>query len=384
MRTRWLTVAACAACAVCLGLASAPPAYAETAADGAPTDQARARFKEGVKFYDHGKYEQARVAFLQAYALTNHAGVLMNLAWSCLKAGHPAEAERYFHKFMSEAKDMTDKQIADATEGLNQAQGRIGHVDVSAPAGAVVLVDGAEAGTAPLAEPVSVDPGSHQVQIKGEASGAQSVSVTAGHTAHATLHGKAVAAEKAPAKSSPAAEEAPEPPPRASASSAASEKESAADEAAQGGSTSSEHHPGIFSPPRNMAPVVAFGSIAILGYAGAITGFVLKQRDESKRANDEAYINSHIPAGIGTFSCNNPPANDAIIADCKVINKENDTIARDTLIANISLGVGVAGTVATVIYWFAASKGPSSPSTGFVVTPLVGAGAGGLSVSGSF
>ncbi len=372
-----------AACVVCLGLSHAPPVHAETAADGAPTDEARARFKEGVKFYDHGKYEQARVAFLQAYALTNNAGVLMNLAWSCLRAGHPAEAERYFHKFMSEAKDMTDKQIADATDGLNQAQARIGHVEVNAPAGAVVLVDGAEVGSAPLSEAVSVDPGSHSIQVKGaDPSEAQTVPVTVGHTAHVTLHGKsAPAVAKA---SSPPAEEAAEP---ARHASAPSEKESAADEAPAGATASapaSESHPGIFSPPRNMVPVVVLGSLAVVGYGGAIAAFAVRQHDQLKRSNDEAYINTHIPDGIGAFSCSNPPNNATLIADCKVINQENDDISRDTLIANIALGAGLAFTAATVIYWLAADKGPRSPTTGFVVTPLVGDGTGGVVVSGAF
>ena len=52
--------------------------------------QARARFKEGVEFYDKGQYENARLAFLQAYALKKHPAVLLNLAQSSAKAGPSA------------------------------------------------------------------------------------------------------------------------------------------------------------------------------------------------------------------------------------------------------------------------------------------------------
>ncbi len=69
---------------------------------------ARTRFKEGVSFYDKGQYEQARAAFLQAYALKKHPAVLLNLAWSSLKSGHALESEHYFKQFLAEGKDSTD------------------------------------------------------------------------------------------------------------------------------------------------------------------------------------------------------------------------------------------------------------------------------------
>src|ERR1700757_3815616 len=93
---------------------------AQTAADDPTTTMARARFKEGVEFYDKGEYEQARAAFLQAYALKKHPAVLLNLAWSSLKSGHVLEGKKYFEQFLNEAKDATDKQKADANDGLTQ------------------------------------------------------------------------------------------------------------------------------------------------------------------------------------------------------------------------------------------------------------------------
>src|SRR5579862_8601780 len=78
--------------------ATAAPCWAQ-GADDATTTTARARFKEGVEFFDKGDFEQARAAFLQAYALKKHPAVLLNLAWSCLKSGHPLEAQKYFEQF---------------------------------------------------------------------------------------------------------------------------------------------------------------------------------------------------------------------------------------------------------------------------------------------
>ena len=71
-----------------------PPAcevcHAQGATDDATTAMARARFKEGVEYFDKGQFDLARAAFLQAYALKKHPAVLLNLAWSCLKSGHVA------------------------------------------------------------------------------------------------------------------------------------------------------------------------------------------------------------------------------------------------------------------------------------------------------
>lgn len=367
MRTPWV---ATAALFVGLGTAlHAPPALAETAADGAPTEEARARFKEGVRFYDRGKYEQARVAFLQAYALTNHASVLMNLAWSCLKSGHPLEAEKYFKKFMSESKDMTDKQIADATEGLNQAQSRLGHLTITAPAGATVLVDGAAVGSAPFAESIELEAGSHKAQVK-DADDVQTVKIAVGKTAEVTLHGKA----------------APPPPARAETPHEHDEETAKAPPEATRPVAEPDHedHPGPFAVPRNVVPVYLLGGLALAGYGTAIGFFVVKQTAISNRAKNEAYINGHLPAGVGSFSCSSPPSDPTLQSECKVINKQNDEIAADALVANIALGVGIAATAGTIVYWLASSKGPSSPTTGLTVTPILGSNIGGLSVSGKF
>src|SRR5579883_3077497 len=108
--------------------AYAAPVFAQAGAEDPTTAMARARFKEGVEFYDKGEYEQARAAFLQAYALKKHPAVLLNLAWSSLKSGHTLEAEKYFKQFLSDAKDITDKQRADANDGLSQARAKLGHI----------------------------------------------------------------------------------------------------------------------------------------------------------------------------------------------------------------------------------------------------------------
>src|SRR6516225_8166354 len=93
--------------------AFSPVAGAQSSAEDPTTAMARSRFKEGVDFYDKGEFEQARLSFLQAYALKKHPAVLLNLAWSCLKSGHALEADKYFKQFLVEGHDITDKQRSD-------------------------------------------------------------------------------------------------------------------------------------------------------------------------------------------------------------------------------------------------------------------------------
>ena len=157
---------------------------------------ARARFKEGVGFYDKGQFEQARASFLQAYALKRHPAVLLNLAWSSLKSAHMLEAQRFFKQFLTEGKDITDKQRADANDGLNQSHAKLGRIDVAAAAGTEVTVDGDKVGTTPLPDPILVEPGAHTVKFKGPdgATDTDSVTVLAGEKAIARFAKTASAA----------------------------------------------------------------------------------------------------------------------------------------------------------------------------------------------
>lgn len=85
-------------------------------------DEARNRFDEGVALYDQGNYEAARAKFLQAYALKKHPTVLLNLASTSLKAGHPKEAEEYYAQYLKETPDDGSAKREEARKGLAAAR----------------------------------------------------------------------------------------------------------------------------------------------------------------------------------------------------------------------------------------------------------------------
>ena len=176
------------------------PAVAQPA-DDASTVQARARFKEGVDAFDKGKYEEARLAFLQAYTLKKHPAVLLNLAQSSAKSNHPLEAAKYFNQFLKEATTATPQQRKDAESGLAEVRQKLGRIEVVAPAGTdVSLDDQGKVGTTPM-EAIDVEPGSHTVKSPTQS---VTVSASAGQKVEAKLVGGGGAAGAPPVAPAPA------------------------------------------------------------------------------------------------------------------------------------------------------------------------------------
>jgi hypothetical protein len=366
----------------------AMPAGAQSAAEDPTTDMARARFKEGVGFYDKGQFEQARASFLQAYALKKHPAVLLNLAWSSLKSGHTLEAEHYFKQFLTESKDITDKQRTDANDGLNQAHSKLGRIEVSAAAGTEVMIDGDKAGTTPLTDPILVEPGAHTVKFRGPdgTTDTDSVTVLAGEKAIARF-AKTASAAPAPA--------APTPPPAGTETEAAPPPPPASDEtpkpaaapAAKESVNLSPHHD-LLSPPVTLAPVIVGGVVVVGSAAVAIAMLISKHSAQNKATDIANQISQH-----GGTSCSPPKVvagsselGDVTVA-CGEYQTDNNDVNTDATIGNIALGVGAIAAVSTVIYWLVADRRGDSPASGSttpVVTPMVGRSSGGLSLSGSF
>lgn len=134
----------------------------EARADDAVTEVARQRYAEGVKAFDSGRYEEARTAFLQAYALKRHPAVLLNLGQSELRSGHPVEAGNHLQQFLREHKDATPAQKTAAKSAIEDAKRRAPHVIVIVDSdGADVSLDGTSLGKSPIIDPVFVSKGQH-------------------------------------------------------------------------------------------------------------------------------------------------------------------------------------------------------------------------------
>ncbi len=382
MKTPRLAAALLIALAPCTLI---PPAFAQATADDPMTAMARARFKEGVEFYDKGQYEQARASFLQAYALKKHPAVLLNLAWSCLKSGHVIEGKKYFEQFLAESKDATDKQKADASDGLTQARAKLGRIEVQAAAGTDVTVDGDRVGTAPLADAIVVEAGAHTVKFKGPdgTTDTQSVSVLGGQRAVAKFGAPPSAATAAP---TPAPKEAGSPaaPPAAETSSrgAPAEEATRPAEAKHQNIPVVESSPGPFAKPANPVPAYILGGVGLVGIG---TGIVMYFQKQSAQSNADNVASQIIANGGSSASCS--PPSGKFVAACSAYNSDLNDVNMDATVANIAAGVGLAALAGAVIYWVVAPKEDSGSAALHplpVLTPAIGHSSGGLSLSGQF
>ncbi len=364
------------------------------AQDDAVTVQARARFKEGVDFYDKGQFENARLAFLQAYALKKHPAVLLNLAQSSAKAGHPLEAAKYFQQFLKESTSVTPQQRADAEGGLAEVRQKLGRIEIVAPSGTDITLDEKERlGTTPFPEPLDVEPGGHSLRSSNE-----TVRVTANA-------GQKVQARFGGGPSTPAV--VPVVPPGTGPTTPAT------DPPLTEPPPERAKHTNLLSPPANMTPVVIGLVAGGIGLAGAII-FAAFKADSQTKANsvageirDAAIRRSYDGDGDGRPDakgvCNDTSA--AVVKDfgnaCATLKENNDKVDTNATIANVSLVVMGVGLLTAAGWYLFAPKREDQQSgaagaksdqarrdsvrpTPPILVPYAGYGNGGFVLSGSF
>ncbi|HEV3191671.1 MAG TPA: hypothetical protein VGY54_14275, partial [Polyangiaceae bacterium] len=358
------------------------PCWGQNSADEVSTAAARSRFNEGVRFYDRGEYELARAAFLQAYALKRHPAVLINLALSCIKSAHALEAYRDFKQFLADATDITDKQRVDVNRGVAQALTQLGQIGVVATAGDEIMVDATHVGTAPLVEPIAVEPGAHIVTVKspnGEVN-TQSVSVLAGHEVVAAVSGVASRPEPLTGDRSSAIQaEAPvlTAPPGAAVPSLPRSVSSpgrplpAIDDRPPNGETRSTG--GLF--PANMAPFYVSLAVAAAG-GGLAVGMQLEKLSAQHAASDaKEFFQTH----QSTATRSQLAAAQAAVA------KDTDAVNGDATASNVALVVGGAALITSVVYWALARRSVVySGALPMLLAPVGGASSGGLRLGVQF
>ena len=160
MKRRWMGAALAAAMFLV-----ASPAWA----DGTdfPTKEGAERFAEGNKLYTEGNFEGARLKFMQALAVARTPSLLFNLARSEEKTGKLAEAYLHYQEYLK-FPSLPAKGKADAERYASELEKKVGRIQIEAPAGSHVQVDGKDVGAAPFGGPVAVEVGPHQVMLGTE------------------------------------------------------------------------------------------------------------------------------------------------------------------------------------------------------------------------
>lgn len=359
----------------------AQPAPTPPAADDPTTKAARARFQEGVAYFDKGQFELARASFLQAYALKRHPAVLINLAHSCLKSNHALEASKYYHQYLNE-EGLTPAQKADAEKGLADSLAKLGHITVQAAHGSEISLDGERVGFAPLAA-LDVDVGPHAVRVKAPdgSTSEQRITVVGGQ-ALPVKFGTVTTLPTNPPTNPPVDNLPPVTPPPVTP-------------------------PGVTAPPVETAPPVDTGPVKPIdptpwwigaGVSGgvAVVGFVLggvflglRDSANSSYVSNQQKIRA---AGGGSGICTSSPpysSNTRFQSACATLLDNQNAVNMDATVANAGVVIGVVGLVGAVGFGAIAvvqtiRKSKQHAAAPVALVPWIGGEARGLSVAGSF
>lgn len=319
--------------------------------DAAVEDAARARTEEGVRFYAKRQYDRAMASFLQAYGLTRSPSLLLNMGLTSLRRGDPLRAARLFDKFLKEAPDAPEAQRAKARSGLVDARQRLGAIEVQAPEGAEITVDGEAAGRAPLAGPVDALPGKHVVTAT-TSSGSRSESVDVTLTTVAKVHLVAPAAPPPSVVSAP-------------------EEHAVAKEEGRAPSPANPEAPGLFAPPAHPAPAYVAGA---LGVASLSVAIILRSVGANADRNVDTATEALARSGKTLSACRKPDA--TVASACESISTGTSTSSSVQTPFVATLVVGAGATVFALGWWMFASKASAEARTRVVPTVgTTGAGA---------
>jgi hypothetical protein len=313
-----------------------PPVEATPTAD----EQAARLLAAGNKAFKEGRFAEAERAYREAFGIKKGYDIAGNLGAAELAQGKVREGAQHLaftlRMFPVTGEPALREQMAKAFEQCRRGVGAVRvKLDVK---GASILMDGAPAGEAPLLDDVFVEPGEHVVEARldGYAGAPQRVQVERGGSVEVTL-------ALAPLPPPP-------PPPQAT----------------------------VVIPlrRRSVIPGIGLAALAVVGLGG---GAAFISMSASKRS-DAQVLATQILSNRG--SCVAGAASyDA--ARCPTLQT---TLHTDDAFHDVAVGAFIAGSAAALgtAAWFLWPQRTPSSGRRIRVTPLVGAGDGGVVVSGSF
>ena len=332
-------------------LASSPGFAQPSPLPATPQGAAADTYYRGVRYFNKAEqtkdpqlYEAAYLQFVQSYAVYPSDIVLWNLSVAEVMTHRYVDGLKHLrsyddHKHILAQPNHPERVLLMGF--LEQATRATGHIEIDAPSGARLQVDGAEIGWAPLAAPVDVTPGPHAVDAVlavGKTLHAE-LTAPAGETKHVMLSEPASPAGSAVPSVGPA--------PSGSSSPSAQAPESVA------------RTP--WPPPAGTLVIGTVGVIAV----GLGVGFAV----DSSSKNDSA------AASRGTNPCAAPLSVACVTTRAAISGSQSS--------AAVSTGLYVGGGVAlgaAVLWWVLAPRKRETVN----MVPSAGAHGAGFSFIGDF
>jgi hypothetical protein len=151
--------------------------------------EARAHFERGVQLGHAGDYQEAAAEFQRAYQISPHYAVLYNLAQAQIALGQPVEAIDTLRRYLLEGgANVPADRRAEVQDTIKQQEARVSTLTVETNvAGAAIVVDGVSVARSPLAGPLRVARGKHQVTAALDGYRARSQTITADENAQVSI-----------------------------------------------------------------------------------------------------------------------------------------------------------------------------------------------------
>jgi hypothetical protein len=131
--------------------------------------EARAKLQRGAQLLQEGEFAQALTQFKDAYDLVPSPKIFFNFGIAYAGLARYSEALESFERFTAEAKEASPENLSEARQQIETLSGKVEKVTVTSDRdGAAVSIDGRSYGLTPLAHPIYVDPGSHQLVVQDQ------------------------------------------------------------------------------------------------------------------------------------------------------------------------------------------------------------------------
>jgi tetratricopeptide (TPR) repeat protein len=306
-----------------------------------PNERASHWLSAGNKAFKEGRFEEAEKAYREAFKIKKGFDIAGNLGAAEMAQGKHKEAAQHLaftlRMFPITGEPALREQMQKAYDKCRQSVGAV-RVDVDVK-GAQIYVDGALQGEAPLPDEVFVDPGEHvfEARLEGYQSTPQRVTAPKGAPVEILLVLTPI----------------PKP----------------------------EREPGLLPPPppaRSLLPGLVVGGVAALGFGGGIAFLAMSA---GRRSDAEAL---RAPIAKDGMSCVSGAAN----FDSKRCSALQDKAQAYKTLHDTAVGafvVGGAAAVGTAAYFLWPILRPrTSGHDDMHLTPVIGAGSGGVVASGSF
>jgi hypothetical protein len=141
---------------------------ATASAQDTDRQQARAEFDRGVSLYAAESYQGALEAFQEAFRLSPHPTVRVNMANCYDHLGKPIEAIFHFERYLSESgRGAPAAQRREVESALRALRERVGELTLRVtPDGATVVVDDGDSRRTPILESIRLVAGTHRIETR--------------------------------------------------------------------------------------------------------------------------------------------------------------------------------------------------------------------------